>query len=39
MDAAVRAVLRRGTVLPACPLALTARRALDERRQRALGRY
>jgi hypothetical protein len=39
MDAAVRAVLRRGTVLPACPLALTARRRLDERRQRALCRY
>jgi dihydrodipicolinate synthase/N-acetylneuraminate lyase len=39
MDAAVRAVLRRGAVLPACPLALTARRALDERRQRALCRY
>jgi dihydrodipicolinate synthase/N-acetylneuraminate lyase len=39
MDAAVREVLRRGTVLPACPLALTARRKLDERRQRALCRY
>jgi dihydrodipicolinate synthase/N-acetylneuraminate lyase len=39
MDTAVRAVLRRGTVLPACPLALTARRTLDERRQRALCRY
>ncbi len=32
-------VLRRGVVLPACPLALTARRSLDERRQRALARY
>ncbi len=39
MDAAVRAVLARGTALPACPLALTARRSLDERRQRALCRY
>jgi dihydrodipicolinate synthase/N-acetylneuraminate lyase len=31
--------LRRGTVIPAHPLALTARRRLDERRQRALTRY
>jgi dihydrodipicolinate synthase/N-acetylneuraminate lyase len=31
--------LRRGVVIPAHPLALTARRALDERRQRALTRY
>src|SRR4051812_35622050 len=29
----------RGMVIPAHPLALTARRALDERRQRALTRY
>src|SRR5436309_2739130 len=29
----------RSTVIPACPLALTARRALDERRHRALVRY
>src|SRR5512136_3323779 len=28
-----------GVVIPACPLALTARRKLDERRQRALLRY
>ncbi len=28
-----------GLVIPACPLALTARRRLDERRQRALARY
>jgi dihydrodipicolinate synthase/N-acetylneuraminate lyase len=39
MDAQVRRVLDRGVVLPACPLALTARRTLDERRQRALCRY
>ena len=31
--------LRRGVVIPACPLALTAERRLDERRQRALCRY
>jgi dihydrodipicolinate synthase/N-acetylneuraminate lyase len=31
--------LRRGTVIPAHPLALTASRRLDERRQRALTRY
>ncbi|MCW5731073.1 MAG: dihydrodipicolinate synthase family protein [Alphaproteobacteria bacterium] len=32
-------ILRRGAVLPAHPLALDARRRLDERRQRALSRY
>jgi hypothetical protein len=31
--------LQRGLVIPACPLALTAARKLDERRQRALLRY
>ena len=31
--------LRQGQVIPAHPLALTARRELDERRQRALTRY
>ena len=31
--------LRQGVVIPAHPLALTARRRLDERRQRALTRY
>jgi len=31
--------LQRGLVIPACPLALTADRKLDERRQRALLRY
>ena len=35
----VSEVLRRGTVIPASPLALTAERRLDERRQRALWRY
>ena len=35
----VLAVLRAGTVIPAHPLALTADRKLDERRQRALSRY
>ncbi len=36
---AVLAVLRRGAVIPAHPLALTAERRLDERRQAALTRY
>ncbi|MGC8991636.1 MAG: dihydrodipicolinate synthase family protein, partial [Verrucomicrobiia bacterium] len=31
--------LRKGLVIPACPLALTESRRLDERRQRALFRY
>ncbi|MBI5773021.1 MAG: dihydrodipicolinate synthase family protein [Verrucomicrobia bacterium] len=35
----IRQALQRGLVIPACPLALTARRKLDERRQRALLRY
>ncbi|MEO8129938.1 MAG: dihydrodipicolinate synthase family protein [Bryobacteraceae bacterium] len=35
----VRARLRQGLVIPAHPLALTAERKLDERRQRALTRY
>ena len=35
----VRAHLRQGHVIPAHPLALTQRRTLDERRQRALTRY
>jgi hypothetical protein len=39
MNPAVRTVLHRGTVIPAHPLALTAARKLDERRQRALARY
>lgn len=33
------ALLRRGVVIPAHPLALTSARKLDERRQRALTRY
>jgi len=35
----IAALLHRGTVIPAHPLALDARRKLDTRRQRALGRY
>jgi dihydrodipicolinate synthase/N-acetylneuraminate lyase len=35
----VRAALRHGLVIPAHPLALTAERRLDERRQTALTRY
>jgi dihydrodipicolinate synthase/N-acetylneuraminate lyase len=35
----VRQILQAGTVIPAMPLALTASRQLDERRQRALCRY
>ncbi|MEX2141177.1 MAG: dihydrodipicolinate synthase family protein [Pirellulales bacterium] len=39
MDPTTRDLLRRGVVIPACPLALTKERRLDERRQRALCRY
>jgi dihydrodipicolinate synthase/N-acetylneuraminate lyase len=39
LPAAVGQALRRGVVLPAMPLALTAERRFDERRQRALCRY
>lgn len=39
MHARIREILGRGTVIPACPLALTSERKLDERRQRALVRY
>ena len=39
LPAEVMSILRRGTVIPAHPLALDARRKLDERRQRALARY
>lgn len=39
IDAAIREILQRGVVIPACPLALTAKREFDERRQRALCRY
>jgi hypothetical protein len=35
----IAARLRAGAVIPAHPLALTAERRLDERRQRALTRY
>ncbi len=39
LPGAVVDLLRGGTVIPAHPLALTAERKLDERRQRALTRY
>ena len=39
MTTALRAHLLAGQVIPAHPLALTSRRTLDERRQRALTRY
>jgi dihydrodipicolinate synthase/N-acetylneuraminate lyase len=39
LPAATLEVLRRGTVIPAHPLALDAHRQLDARRQRALTRY
>ena len=35
----LKVALQRGLVIPACPLALNEKRALDERRQRALFRY
>lgn len=38
-DSSVQRALRHGLVIPACPLALTAQRKLDERRQRGLFRY
>jgi dihydrodipicolinate synthase/N-acetylneuraminate lyase len=39
LDQALYEFLLKGTVIPAHPLALDARRKLDERRQRALSRY
>jgi hypothetical protein len=39
LDPRVADALRRGVVIPACPLALTAQRRFDERRQRVLFRY
>ena len=39
MPPSVRKALRQGVVIPAHPLAVTAERQLDERRQRALSRY
>ncbi len=39
LSGAARETLRKGVVIPAHPLALTAERRLDERRQRALTRY
>ncbi len=39
INADIRRLIADGTVIPAHPLALDARRALDKRRQRALSRY
>lgn len=39
IDPTIKAVLDRGVAIPAVPLALTAERRFDERRQRALLRY
>ena len=39
LDQHLHQTLQRGIVIPASPLALTARRKLDERRQRAFCRY
>ncbi len=39
LEPRIQALLQRGLVIPASPLALNARRQLDERRQRALWRY
>lgn len=39
IDARTLNAFRRGMAIPAHPLALTSRRTLDERRQRALSRY
>ena len=39
MNPAIRSILHQGVAIPAHPLALNARRQLDERRQRALARY
>jgi len=39
IDPKARQILHRGVVIPAHPLALNAKRQLDERRQRALTRY
>ena len=39
MRAEANQALNQGIVIPACPLALTADRTLDEKRQRLLARY
>ena len=39
MDPRTKDLLHRGTVIPACPLALNQNRQFDERHQRALIRY
>jgi len=38
-DTVIGETLRRGVAIPACPLALSAARRIDERRQRGLVRY
>src|SRR5260221_219379 len=38
-NTSLRQLLLGGLVIPACPLALTSQRVLDERRQRGLVRY
>lgn len=39
VDPSINQIIKKGAVIPAHPLALTAERRLDERRQRALTRY
>src|SRR5580658_10009688 len=39
IDALILQTIKKGIAIPAHPLALTAERRLDERRQRALSRY
>jgi dihydrodipicolinate synthase/N-acetylneuraminate lyase len=39
INSKIAEVITRGVVIPACPLALTPQRRIDERRQRALLRY
>jgi len=39
IDANILQIIKKGIVIPAHPLALTAERKLDERRQRGLSRY
>jgi dihydrodipicolinate synthase/N-acetylneuraminate lyase len=39
LDKRIQEILRKGTVIPAHPLALNVERKVDERRQRALTRY
>lgn len=39
LDPTIRKLIQRGLVIPACPLAITQARQLDDRRQRGLLRY